>query len=133
METQNASLIPDIHQIFQLAFLPNDSLVRERGIEPPRPCGHQPLMLACIPFHHSRKLAVRLGKNTIIGSLSQDEMPPTGKQCPAKPLAARVARHLGHNRHSAVRTANHPKLAAFYAPADNHSKSAAGPAPPGLP
>ncbi len=30
-------------------------LVRGRGLEPPRPCGHQPLKLACLPFHHPRK------------------------------------------------------------------------------
>ncbi len=30
-------------------------LVRERGLEPPRPCGHKNLNLARLPFRHSRK------------------------------------------------------------------------------
>ena len=38
--TKNTSLVPDINQIFQLAFLPNNSLVRERGVEPPHRCRH---------------------------------------------------------------------------------------------
>ncbi len=29
-------------------------LVRMRGVEPPRPCGHYHLKVACIPFHHIR-------------------------------------------------------------------------------
>ena len=29
-------------------------MVRQRGFEPPRACAHQPLKLACLPFHHCR-------------------------------------------------------------------------------
>ena len=29
-------------------------LVRAKGVEPPRPCGHKVLNLACMPFHHAR-------------------------------------------------------------------------------
>ncbi len=28
--------------------------LRKGGLEPPRPCGHQLLRLACLPFHHFR-------------------------------------------------------------------------------
>ncbi len=31
------------------------SVVREGGLEPPRPFGHQHLKLARLPFRHSRK------------------------------------------------------------------------------
>ena len=33
-----------------------DTIVREGGLEPPRPCGHQHLKLARLPFRHSRKV-----------------------------------------------------------------------------
>ena len=33
--TQNASLIPDINQIFRLAFMPNVFMVGDEGLEPP--------------------------------------------------------------------------------------------------
>lgn len=31
------------------------NLVRMRGVEPPRPCEHYHLKVACIPFHHIRE------------------------------------------------------------------------------
>ncbi len=36
--TQNASLIPDINQIFRLAFMPNVFMVGDEGLEPPTLC-----------------------------------------------------------------------------------------------
>lgn len=30
-------------------------LVRERGLEPPQPCGHYDLNVARLPFRHSRR------------------------------------------------------------------------------
>ena len=38
--TKNASLIPGLNELFRLAKMENVSLVRERGLEPPHPCGH---------------------------------------------------------------------------------------------
>jgi hypothetical protein len=35
---------------------PKSSLVRTRGVEPPRACAHYHLKVACIPFHHVRFL-----------------------------------------------------------------------------
>lgn len=37
-------------------------MVRGRGFEPPRPCGHQPLKLACLPFHHPRVIVIILAE-----------------------------------------------------------------------
>jgi hypothetical protein len=37
-------------------------LVPKRGLEPPRPCGHQHLKLACLPFHHWGKLGLHQGR-----------------------------------------------------------------------
>ncbi len=43
--------------------------MRERGLEPLRPFGHQTLNLACLPFHHSRKsmgFVVGLNQNPMV-------------------------------------------------------------------
>ena len=45
-------------------------LVREAGLEPARPCGHQDLNLAWLPFHHSRARRVWHG-----GPVRRQSMP----------------------------------------------------------
>jgi hypothetical protein len=40
-------------------------LVRGAGLEPARYCYHQPLKLACLPFHHPR--IVRIGRSQVEG------------------------------------------------------------------
>ncbi len=36
-------------------------MVRGAGLEPARYCYHQPLKLACLPFHHPRAYCHRAG------------------------------------------------------------------------
>lgn len=49
---EGGSLLP------YLLATPASNLVRERGLEPPRPFGHQHLSLAWLPLHHSRILSL---------------------------------------------------------------------------
>ena len=62
--TKNTSLVPDINQIFQLAFLPNNSLVRERGLEPPRLAAQAPH--ACVYASFTTRAYVVLPRNRTI-------------------------------------------------------------------
>lgn len=52
---EGGSLLP------YLLATPASNLVRERGLEPPRPFGHQHLSLAWLPLHHSRIFGFRGG------------------------------------------------------------------------
>lgn len=46
----NISQIPGVNELFKLAHDDKISLVPERGLEPPRPCGHLHLKQACLPI-----------------------------------------------------------------------------------
>ena len=58
------------------------------GVEPTRPCGHQPLKLACLPFHHPSMRGKKDGKKLMLhfhfgkgknGGLSPQFEPQTEK------------------------------------------------------
>jgi hypothetical protein len=52
--------------------------VREEGFEPSRPCGHQYLRLACLPFHHKRIYVLRTTPGTRTPTaLILSQVPPT--------------------------------------------------------
>ena len=49
----------------QKHWVQGSPLVRGAGLEPARYCYHQPLKLACLPFHHPR--IVRAGRSEVEG------------------------------------------------------------------
>lgn len=53
--TAQIEKIPGVNELFKLAHTQEVSMVRERGVEPPRGCPHWHLKPACLPFHHSRR------------------------------------------------------------------------------
>jgi hypothetical protein len=65
--------------------------VPTRGFEPPRPCEHQLLRLACLPFHHVGMhrgqwyCMHRTGSMAPGSLLRQDPNPPTSARHPALP------------------------------------------------